>query len=179
MAWIKPDQKGVERVGRRLGFAYGIQTDFKIQENYSFSTGIQVNYRGGKLKIKGSTDTSGVTAPDEKIIVKCQYVEIPYTLKMNTNQFGKIRYYAQFGFSSGFLIRARYDTEEEDDVSAKKDVNFYNMNMIIGAGVEYTISGSTVAFGGLEFNNGFLNIFDTDQLDGVTNVLGINVGVLF
>ena len=84
-----------------------------------------------------------------------------------------------FGFSPSFLIRSKKDSDEEDNISAKDDFNIFNMNMIIGAGVEYTLSGSTVAFGGLEFNNGFFDIFDGDGAKGVTNYLGLNVGILF
>jgi hypothetical protein len=34
--------------------------------------------------------------------------------------------------------------------------------MIIGAGVEYGLSGQTVLLAGLQFTNGFLDAFDTD-----------------
>ena len=51
--------------------------------------------------------------------------------------------------------------------------------MIIGAGVEYEISGSTVAFGGIEFNNGFVDILDGNSGKGFTNYLGLNIGILF
>ena len=53
-----------------------------------------------------------------------------------------------------------------------------NVNMIIAAGLEYEISGSTVAFGGIEFNNGFVDMLDGDD-QGYTNFLGLNIGILF
>jgi hypothetical protein len=175
MAWIKPDNKGVERDGRRLGFGYGIQTEFRFQDNYAIASGVQVTYRGGNLRTEIG-DSSGTT----EIVTKnrLQYVEIPVCLKMKTNEFGKMRYFGQFGFSPGFNLAAKADTDIEDDIDIKDGVNLFNMNMIIGAGAEYTISGSTVLFGGIEFNNGFLDVFEGSG-SGRTNYLGLSIGVLF
>lgn len=176
MAWIKPDTKGLERDGRRLGFGYGIQTEFRFQENYAIASGVQVTYRGGNLKSEVK-DSSGATT---EFVTKnrLQYVEIPVCLKMKTNEFGKMRYFGQFGFSPGFNLAAKADTDIEEDIDIKDDVNLFNMNMIIGAGAEYTISGSTVLFAGIEFNNGFLDLFK-GSVSGRTNYLGLSAGVLF
>lgn len=179
MAWIKPDQKNLERDGYRLGFTYGVQTEFRLAENYAFATGAQMSYRGGRLSIDGGTDSLGNNLPNESVTFKIQYVEIPLTLKMLTNQFNKVRYYGQFGFAPGVMIRALKDVGTEDKIDAKDDINFFNVNMIIAAGVEYEISGSTVAFGGIEFNNGFVDVIDGDGGKGFSNYLGLNIGILF
>jgi hypothetical protein len=176
MAWIKPDNKDVDRDGYKLGFAYGVQTEFRIQENYAIASGVQVAYRGGKLKF---VYEDSLNLPDAVVNYKLQYVEIPIALKMKTNEFNKIRYYGMFGLSPGFIIRAKYDTDDEDDIDAKKDINVLNVNMLIGAGLEYTISGSTALTGGIEFNNGFFDVFDDKDAKGVSNYLGLNIGVLF
>lgn len=117
--------------------------------------------------------------PDPVLNFKLQYVELPIALKMKTNEFNKIRYYGMFGFSPAYMIRAKYDSESEDDIDAKDDVNEFNVSMLIGAGIEYTISGSTVLTAGIEFNNGFFDVFDGDEAKGVTNYLGLTAGVLF
>lgn len=179
MAWIKPDQKSIERVGYRLGFNYGAQTEFRLSDNYAIVTGAQVAYRSGKLSFDAGKDSLGNNLSDPTVIYKVQYVEIPICLKMLTNQFNKIRYYGQFGFGTGMRIRALKETEVEDKIDAKKDINFLNVSMIIGAGVEYEISGSTVAFGGIEFNNGFVDIIDGNTGKAFSNFLGLNVGILF
>ncbi len=179
MAWIKPDRNNLKRDGYKLGFAYGVQTEFRLQDNYAIASGVQVAYRGGKIRYEAGTDSAGNNLADPVINFKVQYVEIPVCLKMLTNQFNKIRYYGQFGFSPAFAIRAKKDTDAENNIDAKDDFNLFNMNMIIGAGLEYTLSGSTVAFGGIEFNNGFFDVFDGDGAKGVTNFLGLNIGILF
>lgn len=188
MAWIKPDVKGLERDGRSMGFGYGVQTEFKLQENYAISTGVQVNYRGGTLKHAVDSIPTLSTNVDYKL----QYVELPFTLKMMTNEFGKIKYYGQFGFSPAVAIRSKIKTDSSiplDDDDFSDYTNTFNMNMIIGAGIHYTLSGTTVFFAGVEFNNGFINVFNKDSKDlawsggqklkGVTNYIGLSTGVLF
>lgn len=175
MAWIKPNQKNLEREGYRLGFTYGVQTEFRLSDNYAFATGAQVTYRGGKLKYDSDVDS----IPDQAVTYKVQYVEVPLTVKLLTNQFNKVRYYGQFGFAPGIMIRALKDVGTEDKINARKDVNIFNVNMIIAAGIEYEISGSTVAFGGIEFSNGFVDVIDGDKGEGFSNYLGLNIGILF
>jgi Outer membrane protein beta-barrel domain len=175
MAWIKPDQKNLDRDGYRLGFTYGVQTEFRLSDNYAFATGAQMSYRGGKLKYNSDIDS----IPDQTVTFKVQYVEIPLTIKMLTNQFNKVRYFGQFGFAPGMRIRALKEIGSEEKIDAKDDINFFNVNMIIAAGVEYEISGSTVAFGGIEFNNGFVDVIDGDGGKGFSNYLGLNIGILF
>jgi hypothetical protein len=179
MAWIKPDQKNIEREGYRLGFTYGAQLEFRLSDNYALVTGAQVSYRSGKLSFDGGKDSLGNNLSDPSVTYKVQYVEIPICIKMLTNQFNKIRYYGQFGFGPGMRIRALKEFNGEDKLDAKDDINFFNVNMIIAAGVEYEISGSTVAFGGIEFNNGFVDIIDGDKGKGFSNFLGLNIGILF
>lgn len=174
MTWLKPDNKGVERDGRRIGFGYGIQTEFRFQENYAIASGVQVTYRGGNLRTKDSLVNNSELVQKNRL----QYVEVPFGLKMKTNEFGKTRYFGQFGFSPGFNIAAKADNNFEDDIDIQEDVNLFNLNMIVGAGVEYTLSGSTVLMGGIEFNNGFLDVFK-DSRKAATNYLGLNIGVLF
>jgi hypothetical protein len=184
MAWIKPDVDVLERNGSRIGFGYGVQTEIRFQDNYSFATGLQIQYRGGSLNLKDSIP-AGL---NQEFDVKLQYVELPLTLKMLTNPFGKIRVYGQFGVSPGYLIRAKGSVSNQGDDDFMDYANAFNMNMIIGSGIEYTISGTTVAFVGLEFNNGFVNVFDKkfsealqsdSKLKGVSNYLGLHAGVLF
>ena len=50
--------------------------------------------------------------------------------------------------------------------------------MIVGIGLEYTVSGETVFLTGLQFNNGFLDAFDgTPKVN--TNYLALTLAVLF
>ena len=61
MAWLKSDTKGIESDGSVTRFSYGLITEFRIAENYAFATGIDIAYRGGKLKGETSTVLNDTT----------------------------------------------------------------------------------------------------------------------
>lgn len=181
LAWVKPDVNEVERDSRNFGFGYGVQTEFRIHRNYVISSGLQISYRGGKLYPKNI-----VAGKDSLKKFTMQYVEVPLTLKMLTSRFNKIRFYGEFGIAPGLNIRAKSDPVFLGDENIKQYIKPFNLNMVIGGGVEYTLSGSTVFFTELEFNNGFLNVFNpgsdvlfNQKLKGVSNYLGMNFGILF
>ena len=51
--------------------------------------------------------------------------------------------------------------------------------MVIGGGLEYTLSGETVLLAGIQFNNGFMDVFDGDKLKANSNYLALTIGILF
>ena len=50
VAWLKPDTKGLNKDGSKLGFNYGLVGESSFAPNYSLIYGLQVAYRGGILK---------------------------------------------------------------------------------------------------------------------------------
>jgi opacity protein-like surface antigen len=190
LAWLRSDSKEFESDGSKFGFNYGLIADFNFgsNNNYAFSTGIDITYRGGKFKQEvltpGLTMVSNVT-------YSLQYVEIPLTLKLKTNEIGYMTYFLQFGFAPGVNIRSRSDssvTQETAGVSKKysnedndiqEEINNLNVSMVIAAGAEYNLSGNTNLMLGVVFNNGFLDVFDDSDLKANSNYLGLMVGILF
>ena len=188
LAWLKTDTKGIENNGSAFRFTYGFITEFKFAERYSLVTGIDISNRGGSTR-------STTTNVDTTVIIdknwKLRYLELPFTLKLKTNEIGYLTYYLQFGIAPGFNIRAVADvdttttkpgaskTASEDKVDVGKDVTFFNLSMIIGLGAEYRFSGNTALFGGITFSNGFLDIASDNNTRVNSNHLGLSVGVLF
>jgi opacity protein-like surface antigen len=188
LAWMKSDTKELKSDGSRLGFIYGLITEFNFGKNYAFASGIEVAYRGGKFK--ESIETPGLitnTSSD----VKLQYVEIPLTLKFKTNEIGAITYYLQAGVQPGFNIRARADysidfqssgtTKHEDstDIDIMDSINAFNLSMIVGGGLEYSLSGNTAFLVGITFSNGLLDVFDDSDAKASSNYVALQVGILF
>lgn len=174
MAWMKPDTKGVDSEGAKLGFSYGIITEFNFQENYAIASGVQVTYRGGKLSFPNPLLPGRFEST-----YNIQYIELPITLKMKTNDLAGFRYFGQFGFVPGVNISAKADIPGEDDADIKDDIVPVNVAMLIALGTEYTISGSTVLMTSLEFNNGFIDILEANSAKARTNYIALNIGVLF
>jgi hypothetical protein len=98
LAWFKSDTKDLNSDGSKVGFAYGLITEFNFGKNYAFATGIDVTYRGGKFKQVIETPGNSTVS---KTTVNLQYVELPVTLKFKTNEIGAMTYYLQAGISMG------------------------------------------------------------------------------
>lgn len=190
LAWIMTDTKGISGNGTKFGFGYGLMTEFNFSSHYAFATGVDVNYRGGNLKLENDLNDSTKSTVEAKYTI--QYVELPLTLKLKTTEIGYFTYYLQFGISPGINIRAKADTKtttqvgtheatvvEDNDEDVKDGINNFNLSMIISGGLEYTLSGSTVLLTGITFNNGFLDIFDGDAVKANSNFLALNIGILF
>lgn len=195
ISWMKPDAKGYESNGILFRpLTWGFMLDFQFMDNYYISTGFDVRSCGGKLKYKdtigGDIKSSGMMERTFKL----RYVEIPLSFKMKTRQFGYITYYGQIGFAAGFNLNADSDDEftygnaqiykQEDKI--KDNVAFMRLSMVLSAGMEYSLGGSTSLFTGLTFNNGFTNILKGQSnvppgvgLDAIGNSLELNIGIIF
>lgn len=61
----------------------------------------------------------------------------------------------------------------------RDDVSIARFSMVLGAGVEYRISGSTMLNLGLRFNNGLNDFLKDAAAIGRSNFMALNVGVYF
>jgi opacity protein-like surface antigen len=170
-AWITSDD--FETAGGQIGFAYGLIGDYHFTKNYALGTGIDVTYRGGKIE-SASVNTSTGEVTKEDIGYSLQYIELPVTMKLMTNEIGYITYYGQFGFAPGVNIRAKADGE-----SFKSDVSPFNLALLVGLGAEYSLGGRTALTGGIKFNNGFLDFVKEKEVKGTSSFIALEVGVMF
>ncbi len=194
IAWLRPETRGYESEGIRIGLSYGIAGEYSLGEFYALAGGLQISSFGGSLSFQH------VVMVDEQQqegflerVYRLRYLEIPVTLKMHTQEIGYFTYYGKFGFSPGMNLRARGDdtfrygenTLTEDDVDIKSEVTFFRLALVIGLGAEYSLGGRTALVGGLTFNNGFTNVLAgrnqaTDvKHSAVSNYLELTIGVMF
>jgi hypothetical protein len=183
-SWYKIDNASIEGDGSRFGFQYGLLVDFNIGEydRYAFSTGMLVSHNGGNW-------IASDTANKEIVAIKSmlQYLEIPLTLKLKSNDINYILFYGQFGVTPSVNIRARGDIETTIDTAhffeenvKVTDFNIFNMSLSVATGIEYQLTENTSLVAGIFFNNGFLNLFKDDDDDKITlNNLGIRFAVMF
>src|SRR5438270_604786 len=90
LAWLTSDTKGFESSGTKLGFSYGLITEFNFSTHYAFATGIDVTYRGGNSSLQSNDSTKVETK------YNLEYIELPITLKLKTNEIGYLTYFLQF-----------------------------------------------------------------------------------
>ena len=105
--WMKTSSNGIGSDGTKLGFSYGLLTDFNFGENYALATGIFINNFGGKT-IETYGNTSG-NPYNVNYNYKFQSILIPITLRMRTNEIGYLKYYGQFGFNPELIINSKAD----------------------------------------------------------------------
>ncbi len=180
IAWMKSNRTGFESNGSKMGFAYGLSFEYFLSNNYLLSTGLFLQNTPGKVKYVGVTDgLDNLYVADVEATYKFRYIELPLTLKLRTNEIGYFTYYANIGLKAGinYKSKAEFEYNYSDGIlpiqqsanytldDASDDANFMNMAMVIGAGVEYNISGNTSLILGLTFNNGFINQFDRTVSD--------------
>lgn len=206
LSWVNPDMQDVDQNGSQFGYTFGLIADIPISSgNYAFVTGLQLSNIGGSISYTEGysvTDPSDTTISQSRTVdlsndYKLQYLSIPLTMKLKTNEIGYITYFGHVGLDLGFNIRSKADVEtytadwtrvtvekvEEEDVL--DEIKFFRTALVIGAGVEYNFSGPTSLLLGITFNNGFSNVADKIDLIPekktklLTNYVELTAGVYF
>lgn len=192
MYWFKPGNKNNESNGAKIGFIYGAMLEFAFTENYAFTTGLEVSYVGGKSIYTSKVEIAGITTTTTaKSDLRCQYIQLPALLKMKTKEIGMIKYFGQFGFNTGVLLKATSDFSVEttsgstntkvegNDEDVKEFMNPLRLSLNIGGGLEYNLSGNTSIVGSIAFDNGFLNVTDDSDNKILSKGIVLTVGILF
>lgn len=193
--WLKPDNQNITNDGARFGFSFGLVVDYVFgnQDRYAFNTGVNMFVAGGK--VEGTAEDGSKSF----LTAKTNYIEIPLTMKLRSNEIGYLTYYGQLGFVPQIAVRKRanirvldsagVETLSEENIkfeniptlpnSIEKVVPF-NIGLHVEAGLEYSLSENTTLVGGLFFNTGFLDMFkDNDDNRIVSRGMGLRVSVLF
>jgi hypothetical protein len=191
IAWIAPDAKDYKSDGSVMGFSWGLLADFSLAENYFIKTGFSLDYLNGKLEFPYANEAdTGIMNRKYNL----RYLEIPLTLKMRTNTFGKIAYFGEIGLGTAFNIRAKSQddytedtgekTHSEEDI--KDEIALFKESLIVGAGMEYFLDESTSLIFELSFHNGLTNILTgentldpTIKQNGILYYFQLNVGIIF
>ena len=182
MGWITTDSKGYDSNGSRTGFRFGLLGDVQLgsNANYFFSTGLFLNNVGAKTKFSLG-DSANTTVTGES---KFQYVELPVSVKLKTNEIGYMTYFGQIGFDVGVLTAAKAKSEGGDFEDASDFVSPIRVALAVGGGLEYNFSGNTSALLGIKYSNGFTNVNkdkveDVEQPKAKLHYFEITIGALF
>ncbi len=189
-SWMVSDAAGVESDGTKIGFNFGLVSDFFFAERYSLTTGVSINNTGGMLNY---TDSIGFQTNNEnlslangaKIQYNIQYIDIPLAFKMESNRIGYFVYYAQFGITNHIRVGATADISSTDlnysGVGCKDEVAFFNMAYNIGGGGTYYFSKNTGITLGVLYNNGFLDATKNGKVNDRTSnrTILVKAGIVF
>lgn len=199
ISWISPESKDYNNEGTKLGFSWGFIADVTLSDNYFIKTGFSMDYLNGSLSYPHQMMLDdAISVPTQGTLYRnyhLRYLEIPISLKMRTNQFGKTAIFGEVGFGTSFNLKARSEDEFvpddggspiESDNDIKDDIALVKGSLIIGGGIEYFIDKSTSLVFSLSFNNGLTNILSgNNDVDPSTkeranlHYFQLNLGILF
>lgn len=202
VGWMKPDAKNYVSDGSILNLNYGFSTEFMLAQNYTFATGLDFITMGGWLEYPDALfiNEEDPTAVEGTMFrkYKTQYLQLPLTIRMRTNEMGYLTFFGQFGFTADFLLKAKADDEFDfqgsaqadkvirDDVDVQDEVSFFRAGMLIGLGAEYNLGGTTALSAGINFNNGFTDVLrgrnalnTTIEENAISNAIELSLGVIF
>lgn len=181
-SWLQPQEKHFVNEGAVFRAGFGFIADIHFTENYAFGTGLNIIRNGGQLSYfaEGNVDNTPVVTRITRDY-SLQYIQVPVTFKLRTNEIGYMTYFGQFGLGLGFNTKAKgtertdyileniqqdgssiwKDSEipsyEEENVNFSNDINLMRVSMMFSAGFEYNISGTTSILTAIYFDNGFTN----------------------
>jgi hypothetical protein len=186
-SWMSPDLKDVTSEGSKLGINIGLNVDNYFAKNYAFMTGVSIDNTGGKLKydfdkeIKTNSSADDTIPAGSVLDYKLQYINIPLGLKFKTNQIGYTTFYTHLGINGGIKIKAtgEVDNFELNNENISDEVKLFTLGYFIGAGVEYSIAGSTAIVVGLTYTNGFIDITPDKNNKVTLSNFAIRLGILF
>ena len=179
-SWMSFETKNVSSDGMRVGGKFGLMTDVRLGKNYAFATGLDFLMTGGHAAISDSVyKINQVSFGNDTIYLrsrgyKFQYLEIPLTLKMKTNQIGYFTYFIQLGGAIGFNISAKADdagvsSKGIDNLETVKlkaglgsgsEVKLIRTEVNVGIGTEWAIQGNLSLVVGASFHKGLTNVFN-------------------
>jgi hypothetical protein len=186
VGFLKTDVGDIATNGRPLRFGYGLIFDRMFSENYALGFGLNMVEFGGHAEYTRLYSESGGTPMVQYIkrdYSKVKYIEMPLTLKLRTAMIGKMIYWGQFGVGLGYLFSGYADevvtdlyqqlesanggafipafkkVSVDDKLDIKSELNPIRASMIIAAGAEYPISGTTYLSYGITYNGGLISMY--------------------
>jgi len=184
--WLNVQSRTVDNDGMKFGIRGGLIIDKYFQENYAISTGLSLGTQGGSLiytnasqiKVYNEIDT---LPPGTTVDYNLNYITVPLSLKLKTNQIGYFSYFAELGFINQFNIKATASSSDGslDKDEIKKEVFFYNLAYHFGIGLEYAIGEDTAILFGIDYQNGFIDITENKDAKVHSRILALRVGVIF
>ncbi len=154
-------------------FTFGLVADFELKENYFFSTGLLYSLR--KLSFD-AVNLNTLEVDSEQYTL--EYLEIPVTLKLFTNDVGvDSKIYFQPGFTLDFLVNWKGINKNDTRITA---LNFFDSSFYVGAGYDRKIGVSNSFFVGLFYQRGLVNLMNENpEVDLKNDLLGLDLGFRF
>jgi len=163
----------IENLRDDVRLTFGLAADIGISESYFFSTGLLYSLR--KVSFGAMSVPTGETDEEQ---YKLEYIELPLTLKLFTNNLGvDSKIYFQTGFTLDFLVNWNGINKNDNRV---QEFNFFDSSFYIGAGFDKQLGVTTAFFIGLFYQRGLVDVANNNPEVTLKNdIAGIDLGLRF
>jgi hypothetical protein len=149
------DSLHVGKDGSKPKVWLGIYMEKELKENYFFVTGLYWAPKRFGMK-------QGIGTEQETLNVKLQYLQIPFLLKLLTDEIAlDKKIYFQLGPTMEFKLQGSPDRDLSDFYIDK--INFWDIGLHFGAGLEFKVGLNTVITGGFSYYRGLVNAVVTSK----------------
>lgn len=185
--FLQPNTQGVDLDKAKAKFGYGMMAEYAFTNNYALGFGLEHKMAGASLDFGADADArykSQVDTMEYRLLTRTyryDYINLPITLKLMTNEIGYFTYFGQFGVDVSVLASARTrDARQQlesvttdtagvvtevfsassttDFVGRYNQSMFINVKLRIGAGFEWNFSGNTSLVVSVSYHNGFIDL---------------------
>jgi hypothetical protein len=149
------DTLRIDNNGSKVKLWLGIFFDMELRKNYYFTMGL--NWAPKNIRLKKESDNGQNT-----LNMKLQYLQIPLWLKLYTDEIAlDKRLYFQLGPTLEFKLEQSPDKNMDQFYIDK--INFWDIGLHFGAGMEFRLGQNTMLSGGLVYFRGLVNAIKTDS----------------
>jgi len=165
ISMAEPRELSHEAIQSEAHFGYGFVFDAMFTDKYAIGTGVNVFYNGGITQhLAFQEDENGLFIEAVQLVQQQQYVEIPLTFKMRTNEIGYTTSFATLD-SLGSVMEVVFsqpalEAAESEQVSMADRTRLFRPSMIIGLGAERRLTGSTALVFALRYNVGLRSQYE-------------------
>lgn len=173
----------VENNENRFKFSVGLIYDLELSDTYYFSTGLVLVPKSVSLLVGPEPESNAVYNGERAETYNLQYIQIPLTLKLYTNEVmpdGRI--YFQVGGSMDFLVS---EEPVNEDFTLIQEFKAFDTSIIGGVGFEYRAGINTSLYGGISYQRGLANTVKTltfdfqDELFIRNTLVSLDLGIKF
>ena len=124
ISWFKPENKKLyEYDGTKIGFNWGLDLEYKLNDIASLYFGLKLVNDGGKLAFidsvgyqlspKGDQFIENESVSSENFYLlkernySTKYISLPFGVKMKTKEIGYLTYFGKFGVITSIKTKAR------------------------------------------------------------------------
>lgn len=198
--WYHSRTKGMVSNGPGFDIAAGVIADIRIAGNYFIETGLLYDFQTGSLNYPSIYTNAGEFYGLYGNVTRnyrVQYLDVPISIKMRTNNFGRLSFFGLGGFKTSFRLSAMSDdlwtirntTKSIEKEDADKDFALVKESLLLGLGVDVMLDHSTSLTFGVTFNMALSNVAGKDMATYFeeapakarfsSNLLELRLGIVF